>query len=78
MKNTGYPAVSSEGAAGALTPFEITGCDLKLNPEKPSTWPRDRVPTAEEWARILDLRARIAERRAQYAADLIKSERGGW
>jgi hypothetical protein len=59
--NTGIPAVSGEGAMGALTPFEIPACDLKadqfVDPNKmvpfPRNWPAHRVPTPEEQARML-------------------------
>ncbi len=57
--NTGYPAVSGEGAIGAVEPFEITDGDVKRGngiapPAEhtiPANWPAHRVPTEDEWHR---------------------------
>jgi len=48
--NTGYPAVNSAGATGVLGPF-------------PKNWPRERVPTLEERARMEEA-SRIMESRS--------------
>lgn len=58
--NTGIPAVSGEGAMGALehvsTPYKLASPPMPLN------WLRDRVPSPEEWDRIEEAR-RIREAR---------------
>jgi hypothetical protein len=47
--NTGYPAVSGEGAMDAL------------EPPFPLDWPRTRRPTPEEWAGIQARRRRLEQ-----------------
>ena len=42
--NTGYPAVSSEGAAGVIEP-------VSQPYTLPTNWPAERVPTEDEWHR---------------------------
>lgn len=59
--NTGIPAVNN-GNGWALARFEITAGDLKASPPMPLNWPRDRVPSPEEWDRIEEAR-RIREAR---------------
>jgi hypothetical protein len=48
MINTGFPAVSGEGAMGAIDQFVETN---KLVPF-PKNWPLHRVPTPDEAARM--------------------------